>query len=222
MRGLVSSFCLGILVGLAGCSSTALTVEEHGAAVSALSGIEEDSIQFVTNADVVRRSTAGAYERYDNLSSVEQNKFSAATKSLFILSDDAVIWAPGSLEDGTVGAFNAISLTRIQYARITADGGIILGMGEDTIAVRLHSWSKYSGDFHRAEELRRKLDDLGVKTIIPHTMMVAAGRNPRLDRAYQADLDSSPETAIYQDVRDQEFYDWAASFGKDGVVTPPP
>lgn len=217
MRGVLSLGMVIALPAFVGCSSTALTVDEHAPTVAQVAGINEESIEFISYADILTTPI----DQSDNVQSVGHREFSADTKGLVVLTWDAFAWAPGSLEDGDMGDFNSIDIADIQYARVAYDGGLFIYDGEQEITIRPHSWSKYTGDWRRAAELGQHLLELGIDTEFPRFFSQSpdALRN---DRSLEADYNSSRESGMVQDSRDQALWDWGASFGDEGVASPPP
>lgn len=218
MRDVLLPSMLAISVGWVGCSTTALNVQEHAPAVAELTGVAEESVEFVSYADLISFPVG---DESDAAQALAEEHFSADTKGLVALTDEALLWANGNIEDGTLKAFTTIDVSRFSYAHVADEGGLLIHAGDQIIVIRPHSWSKYKGDLGRAVELGSKLGSLGIDTDFPSS----SGLSPRFfrnDRSIEADYNSSAYAAEANEIRDQNYADWVGSFGQDGVPLTPP
>lgn len=194
-----------------GCYLAPLSLENGGEAIAASIGEPTENLMFVSNADL-------------SLTESFPGEFSILDRGVLAVSKDAIYWQPGQ---DAYDPKQTITVVRLESVHEFApDGDLIqLRIENDLYVVQFVGWNSTVASQPRAEAFRELLlakqvpqfaADLSYKPSKIRT------RRSSRDRSLEADYLSNPEVGLAQDTMDQNNYDWASTFGDDGVVTSSP
>lgn len=190
---------------------TPLSLENGGEKIAAGIGEPAENLKFVSHADMApTASFRGIFTVWD--------------RGVFTVSADAIYWQPGQDEYDPTRSITQIPLNSID--EFAPDGDWVqLRINNRLYILRFMGWDSSVASQPRAEAftellLANNIPQFTADLSFKPTMV--RSRRSSSARSLEADYQSDPNVGIAQDIRDEQNYDWAASFGNDGAVTPPP